>query len=77
MRTTVTLDPDVEAAVGRLRHRDGLGLSAAVNALVRQGLVQDAPRGARYVHEPADLGLLIDVHDVSEALEQLDGPQAR
>ncbi|HZI97194.1 MAG TPA: ribbon-helix-helix protein, CopG family [Actinomycetales bacterium] len=77
MRTTVSLEPDVVAAVERLRRQRGLGVSAAVNALARQGLVREAGQTQAYVLEPAELGLLVDVHNVSEALEQLDGLDAR
>lgn len=77
MRTTISLEPDVAAAVERLRRREGLGISGAVNTLVRQGLMREAVQDRPYILEPSDLGLLVDVHDVSEALEQLDGPDAR
>ncbi|MBA2263154.1 MAG: ribbon-helix-helix protein, CopG family, partial [Chloroflexi bacterium] len=38
MRTTVTLDKDVAAAVRRLRLSEGMGLSEALNRLARAGL---------------------------------------
>lgn len=37
MRTTVTLDPDTEAAVRRLMHERGLTFKQAVNAAIRAG----------------------------------------
>jgi hypothetical protein len=76
MRTTITLDRDVAQAVRRLRQQRGLGLSEAVNELIRSGLRAKAPRPAfrQRVH---DLGLRIDVRNVAEALELLDGPAAR
>ena len=77
MRTTVSLEPDVAAAVERLRRQQGIGVSAAVNALARRGLLVDVVRLEPYVLEPADLGLAVDVHDVAEALEQLDGADSR
>ncbi len=43
MRTTVTLDPDTDAAVRRLMRERGLTFKQAVNEAVRQGL---APRPA-------------------------------
>jgi Arc/MetJ family transcription regulator len=71
MRTTVDLDEDVRRAVERLRGERGLGLSEAVNALVRAGL---RPTGRkRYVHKSAKLGLTIDVSNVGEVLDLLDG----
>ncbi len=77
MRTTVSLDPDVAAAVERLRREEHLGASAALNVLARRGLLQGTAGDQPYVLQAGDLGLLIDVHDVAAALEQLDGPGAR
>ena len=80
MRTTISLDKDVEAAVDRLRREEGLGLSAAVNRLVRQGLTgpgREGSRRTRFVQRTAKLGLRVDVSSVADALEQLDGPAAR
>jgi hypothetical protein len=73
MRTTVTLDDDVAAAIESVRHKDGLGLSEAVNVLIRSGL-GGRPKREPWVPLTADLGLRIDVVNVAEALEQLDGP---
>ncbi|MGR7024532.1 ribbon-helix-helix domain-containing protein [Geodermatophilus sp. URMC 62] len=71
MRTTVTLDDDVAAAVERLRRAEGLGVSAAVNRLVRAGLVQR--RDVRpFRQRTADLEFTIDVRNVGEVLDLLD-----
>lgn len=43
MRTTVTLEPDVEALVKRLMREHALSFKAAVNSAIRAGLA--APRG--------------------------------
>jgi metal-responsive CopG/Arc/MetJ family transcriptional regulator len=76
MRTTVSLDDDVAAAVDRLRRERHLGLSEAVNELVRAGL--RAPRHKQVFRQrTADLGLRIDVSNVAEALDLLDGPASR
>ena len=37
MRTTITLDPDTDAAVRRLMRERGLTFKAAVNAAIRAG----------------------------------------
>jgi Arc/MetJ family transcription regulator len=75
MRTTVTLDDDVAAAVEQLRRAAGLGLSDAINQLVRQGL--KAPkRTSPFVQRTRPLGLRIDVSNVAEAIEILEGSQA-
>ncbi len=72
VRTTVDLDEDVRVAVERLRAERGLGLSEAVNALVRAGLRPAARK--RYVHKGVKLGLKIDVSNVGEVLDLLDRP---
>ena len=76
MRTTVTLDDDVAAAVERLRRERGIGVSEALNRLARAGLT--VGRGASpFRQRAAKLGLKVDVTNVAEALEQLDGPARR
>lgn len=76
MRTTVTLDRDVAAAVNRIRQERGVGVSRAVNELVRAGLSVKRSPGA-YRHRTAKLALTVDVTNVAEVLERLDGPAAR
>ena len=76
MRTTLSLDDDVAAAVQRLREERHIGLSDAVNELIRAGLAAPARR-APFRQRTADLGLRIDVSDVADALEHLDGAEAR
>lgn len=76
MRTTVTFDPDTAAAVEALRRERGVGVSAAVNELVRRGAVRRAQR-PRFVQQTSRGGLKIDVTNVAEALDLLEGPTAR
>lgn len=76
MRTTVTLDPDVAAAVARLRQERGVGASEAINDLARAGLTVRRAREP-FKQRHATLSLKIDVTNVADALEQLDGPGAR
>ena len=71
MRTTLTLDDDVVAAVERLRREKGLGLSDAVNELIRRGLVATR-KPKRYVPKSADVGLRVDVTDIGAVLDLLD-----
>lgn len=76
MRTTVSLDDDVAAAIDEMRRDRRIGVSAAVNELIRAGL--RAPRQQRrFRQRTAELGLRIDVSNVAEALDVLDGPAAR
>ena len=80
MRTTVNLDLDVAAALARLRRERGLGLSEALNELVRAGLATHgttAEPPEPFRQPTATLDLRIDVSNVADALEQLDGPAAR
>ncbi|MGY1673100.1 ribbon-helix-helix protein, CopG family [Geodermatophilus sp. SYSU D00710] len=72
MRTTVTLDDDVAAAIERLRREEGLGVSEAVNRLVRAGLV---PRRAvrPFRQRTAELAFTVDVRNVGDVLDLLDG----
>jgi Arc/MetJ family transcription regulator len=76
MRTTLSLDDDVAAAVQRLREERHIGLSDAVNELIRAGLTVPARRTA-FRQRTASVGLRIDVSSVADALERLDGPDAR
>jgi hypothetical protein len=45
VRTTITLDPDTDAAVRKLMRERGLTFKQAVNQAIRQGT--SSPRGAR------------------------------
>jgi hypothetical protein len=71
MRTTFTLDDDVAAEVERLRREEGLGLSEAVNRLIRQGMARP-PRPETYEHRTASIGLKVDVTDIGQVLDLLD-----
>lgn len=75
MRTTVTLDDDVAAAVDHVQREDRVGVSAAVNQLIRQGLTRERPR-AEFVQQTSSGHARIDVTNVAEALELLDGAAA-
>ncbi len=71
MRTTITLAPDVAAAVEERMRRDHVGRSEAVNALIRTGLTA-RPEKPRYELPSHDLGLKIDITCMGEALGLLD-----
>ncbi len=76
MRTTVSLDDDVAAAVQRLRAERNIGLSEAVNELARAGLAVPSQR-TRFVQRSFPMGARIDVTNVGDALEYLEGPSHR
>ncbi len=71
MRTTVSLDPDIEAEVGRLRRQHGLGLSEAVNSLARRGMVEQQG-GRRFTARSFDLGITVDITNIGDVLDLLD-----
>lgn len=72
MRTTVEFDADTARAVERLREAEGVGVSEAVNRLIRLGLVAK-PASGTFRQRTHRLGLKVDVANVVEALEQLEG----
>lgn len=72
MRTTVTLDPEVAAAVERLKRERGTGVSGAINELARRGLAAGEGRREPFVQTTSDLGAGIDFNNIGELLEELD-----
>ncbi len=76
MRTTIDLEDDVAAAIERLRKEGSIGLSEAVNRLVRAGLIATRSGSGPFEQRTQPMGLKIDVTNVAEALEALEGPSA-
>ena len=76
MRTTLNLADDVAAAVEQLRRERSLGMSEAVNELVRAGLAKqdEPPEPFRQVSH--DLGRGIDFDNIADTIETLDGPSS-
>ncbi len=72
MRTTVTFEPDVAAAIAKLRREEGLGPSEAVNRLVRAGLAASSEPRAEFRQRGAPLGLKVDVSNIGDVLDLLD-----
>jgi len=67
MRTTVTLDPDVEARLREVARERGVSFKEALNTAIRAGLM--AARGQREYRTPArSLGLRAGV-DLDKALQ--------
>jgi Arc/MetJ family transcription regulator len=75
MRTTIRLDDDVAAAAQRLSREKHIGLGEAVNRLARAGLRPERQRRRSFRQRTADLGLRVDVSNVADALELLDGTE--
>ncbi len=78
MRTTVTLDEDVTRAVEELRRTEGVGTSAALNALARRGLVGRTASQRPFVQRVSTLGRpRVGLDDVGAVLEMLEDMPAR
>ncbi len=76
MRTTINLADDVAAAIEKSRAELGTGLSEVVNDLIRRGLAV-GDKQPRFTQRTHPIGLTVDVTNVAEAIENLDGPNAR
>ena len=77
MRTTVTLASDVAAAVEQLRRERSVGVSEAVNDLVRRGLVASA-EPKRFKQRSSDMGRpRLPLDDVAGLLDNLEGDVRR
>jgi len=75
MRTTITFEADTAAAIDQVRRERGVGISQAVNELVRRGLsVVEPPRP--FAQRTSAGRARIDVTDVAETLDLLDSPVA-
>jgi len=81
MRTTLTLDPDVAAAIERLRRKHDRSLKQVVNDLLRKGLEQEETRPPLepYRTSGASVGpcLVGSLDDVAEALAIAEGENFR
>ncbi|QDP95250.1 CopG family transcriptional regulator [Microlunatus elymi] len=78
MRTTVRLDEDVVAAAEQLRRQRHIGFGEAVNELARAGMhAGSAHHRPRFRQRTSQLGLRVDVSNVADALEALDGLEHR
>jgi hypothetical protein len=76
MRTTVEFDADTAQAVHALRREKGYRVSEAVNELIRRGMLAE-PRPRPFIPRSQRLGIRIDVSNVIDALDLLEGPGAR
>jgi metal-responsive CopG/Arc/MetJ family transcriptional regulator len=77
MRTTVTLADDVAAELERLRRERSIGVSEALNELARAGMAHKREPRRPFVQRTHEIGLGVDVTNVAEALEQIEGPDYR
>lgn len=82
MRTTLTLDPDVAAALQRVAATRNIAWKEAVNTAIREGLAsleRQGPKRRRYVTPAVDTGppALVGVHSVHEMLAFAEGEDYR
>jgi hypothetical protein len=77
MRTTVTLADDVAAELQRLRRERSIGVSEALNELARAGMARKKKPRKKFVQRTYPVGLKIDVTNIGEVLELLEGPEYR
>ncbi len=79
MRTTLTLDDDVEAQLRREMKRSGKTFKEAVNDAVREGLARrnTSSRIEPFVVEARPMGTRpgLDYSNVAELLEVAEGPE--
>jgi hypothetical protein len=61
MRTTVTLDPDVEARLRAAMRERGVSFKVAINDAVRSGLGAPSVPAKRFKVKSAPLGLRINI----------------
>ncbi len=67
---------DVAAAIERVRRQRAIGLSQAVNELIRAGLVTQDKPPTPFRQRSHDLGRGIDFDNIVDTLETLDGPSS-
>ncbi len=75
MRTTVTFDDDVAAAIAHLQRERHIGVSAVVNELVRRGLARGSSP-PQFVQRTSSGHARLDITNVAEVLDMLDGSAA-
>lgn len=56
MRTTITLEPDVQALIRNVMKERGISFKEALNAAVRAGLTQGKPKRRSFVQKSYSLG---------------------
>lgn len=76
VRTTIEFEKDAARALAELRRETGMGVSEAVNHLVRRGLAAETAAKS-FVQRSHPLGINIDVSNVADAIELLEGPRTR
>jgi hypothetical protein len=78
VRTTITFDDDVAAAVEQLKRERDAGVSEIVNDLVRKGLTLSEEPRPRFVQTTSNMGTpKYPIDNIGELLEIIEGPAHR
>ena len=77
MRTTINLEADTFAAAESLRRETGVGISEAVNRLIRQGMTVKTQTPLKFVQRTATLGIRVNIDNTAEIVELLDEADGR
>lgn len=75
MRTTVTLDPDVESILRQAMQETGQGFKTVLNQAVRKGLAGTAAgKEAPFVVRAKNMGLApgVDVNRINQFLDEIE-----
>jgi hypothetical protein len=76
MRTTVTIDPDVQSLLRDAMQQTGQGFKSTLNNAVRRGLAEMPPseREKRFVVHAQDMGVCpgIDIANIHDLESELD-----
>lgn len=80
MRTTLTLDDDVDAKLRAEARRTGKPLKSVINEALRASLQRNVRSSKPFKVTPKDLGKLrpgVSLDNIGELLETLEGPWHR
>jgi hypothetical protein len=72
MRTTVTLDPDVEAKLKATMRERGVSFKAALNDALRAGLADQASAPKRFRVKPAPLGARFNIDKALQVAAEME-----
>lgn len=74
----MTLDDDVVQVVEQVRRERGIGISAALNEVVRRGAAVKPDLEVPFVQTVSSLGgARVPLDDIAGALELIEGPEHR
>ncbi len=72
MRTTVTLDPDVEAKLKATMHERGVSFKAALNDAVRAGLAGEATPQKRFRIKATPMGARFNIDKALQVAGEME-----